>query len=180
MVLRPAISAPRVSTLTFVVGLAVRAVAARRVTSSVSVKWPNDVVVGRKKLAGILVESRLSGAKVEAVVVGVGFNVHMRDMPPDIAEIATSLFLLGDETSSREAVLAELLFELETRLDAFSRAGLTPLLTELQAHDALMGERLVVGSSRGVGAGIDADGALLVRTDGGAILSVTSGTVERE
>jgi BirA family biotin operon repressor/biotin-[acetyl-CoA-carboxylase] ligase len=178
VVLRPAVPAARVSTLTLVVGLAVRTVAARRVPVPVSVKWPNDVVIGRKKLAGILVESRLSGSAVEAVVVGVGLNVHMRDMPPEIADIATSLVLAGDRAPSREAALAALLVEIETRLIAFERDGLSPLLAELSSHDALLGAEVTVGDVRGVGAGIDADGALLVRTDEGAVVSVTSGTVE--
>jgi BirA family biotin operon repressor/biotin-[acetyl-CoA-carboxylase] ligase len=179
VLLRPALTAERVSTLTLVVGLAVRAVAQARVSSPVTVKWPNDVVIDGRKLAGILVESRLRGSSVEAVVVGVGVNVHMRDMPPDIAEIATSLALEGDPRPSREAVLAEVLSELETRLATFARDGLPSLLPELAAHDALFGERIVVGGTRGVGAGIDEDGALLVRTDGGAVARVTSGTVER-
>ncbi|HEX7670547.1 MAG TPA: hypothetical protein VF395_13225, partial [Polyangiaceae bacterium] len=80
---------------------------------------------------------------------------------------------------SREAVLAELLAELQTRLAAFERDGLAPLLPELATHDALLGERVVVGKTRGIGAGIDAEGALLVRTEAGTVLAVTSGTVER-
>jgi BirA family biotin operon repressor/biotin-[acetyl-CoA-carboxylase] ligase len=179
VLLRPSVLAARVSMLTLVVGLAVRAAAARRVPVPVMVKWPNDVVIGRKKLAGILVESRLSGSSVEAVVVGVGLNVHMRDMPPEIAEIATSLVLAGDQAPSREAALAELLFEIGTRLIAFERDGLSPLLPELASHDALLGTEVAVGDARGVGVGIDVDGALLVRTAGGTLLTVTSGTVER-
>jgi BirA family biotin operon repressor/biotin-[acetyl-CoA-carboxylase] ligase len=180
VLLRPALAADRVSTLTLVVGLAVRAVVQRRVSSHVAVKWPNDVVIDGRKLGGILVESKLRGSSVEAVVVGVGVNVNMRDMPANIAEIATSLALAGDPLPSRETVLADVLGELETRLDTFARDGLPSLLPELSAHDALFGERIVVGSARGVGAGIDEDGALLVRTDGGAVERVTSGTVERE
>jgi BirA family transcriptional regulator, biotin operon repressor / biotin---[acetyl-CoA-carboxylase] ligase len=179
VLLRPALPPERMSALSLVVGLAVRAVAARRVKPTISIKWPNDVVVGRKKLAGILVESRLSGPLVEAVVVGVGINVHMRELPEAIAEVATSLALLGDPAPSREAVLAEFLSELTPRLDAFVASGLGPLLSELRAHDALLDERVTVGDWSGVGAGIDEDGALLIRDDAGVVHAVTSGTVQR-
>lgn len=179
LLLRPNLPPERVSALALVAGLAVRAVAARRVTSRVDIKWPNDVIVGRKKLAGVLVESRLSGSKVEAVVVGVGINVHMRDLPEPIAEVATSLALLGDAAPSSEAVLAEFLSELTPRLDTFVTDGLGPLLAELREHDALLDERVTVGDASGSGAGIDEDGALLVRDDEGVVRRVTSGTVER-
>jgi BirA family biotin operon repressor/biotin-[acetyl-CoA-carboxylase] ligase len=179
VLLRPKIPAGQVSTLTLVVGLAVRAVVARRVTARVAVKWPNDVVIGRTKIAGILVESRLSGSSVEAVVVGVGLNVHMENVPSEIAAVATSLALAGDPAPNREAALAELLLELGTRLTAFEHDGLSQFLPELAAHDALLGERVGVGNTRGIGAGIDAEGALLVRTEDGAVHAVTSGTVER-
>jgi BirA family biotin operon repressor/biotin-[acetyl-CoA-carboxylase] ligase len=179
MLLKPIMEAERVSVLSLVVGLAVRAAAARRVSSSVSIKWPNDVLVERKKLAGILVESRLSGAKVDAVVIGVGINVGMRDLPAEIAPIATSLALLGDPAPSREAMLAAFLAEFESRYAAFTNSGLGALLTELRDHDALDGERLKVGDVTGVGAGIAEDGALVLRTDSGALVPVSSGTVER-
>ena len=144
-----------------------------------SIKWPNDVLVDRKKLAGILVESRLSGAKVDAVVIGVGINVGMRDLPPEIAPIATSLALLGALAPSREAMLAAFLAEFESRLAAFTKSGLGPLLGELRDHDALAGERLKVGDVVGVGAGIAEDGGLVLRTDSGTLARVSSGTVER-
>ncbi|HVU04049.1 MAG TPA: biotin--[acetyl-CoA-carboxylase] ligase [Polyangiaceae bacterium] len=179
LLLRPRLAADQVSLLTLVVGLAVRSVCARLTGAALSVKWPNDVVVARRKLAGILVESRLSGRSVDAVVVGVGVNVHMRALPPEIGEIATSLVLLGARSPSRETLLAELLAELEARLGRFESEGLAPFLEELRDHDALRGERLRVGDAAGVGAGIDETGALLVETEGGRVEAVSSGTVER-
>lgn len=181
ILLRPTVDAPRANGLALVVGLAVRAAAARRVpAAAVAIKWPNDVVVGTKKLAGVLVESRLRGSRLDAIVVGVGLNVHMRSLPDDIRGIATSLALLGDPDPNREAALADVLSELEPRLDAFSASGLEPLLLELREHDALAGASIVAGGVRGTGAGIDADGALLIRDESGETIRVTSGAVERE
>lgn len=181
VLLRPGVHVARAGGIALVVGLAVRAAAAHRVPAArVEIKWPNDVVVGRQKLAGILVESRLRGSDLDALVVGIGINVGMRSLPEEIRDVATSLTLLGDPAPSREAVLVEVLAELEPRLDAFGEGGLAPLLTELREHDALFGTQLTAGGQRGMGAGIDAEGALLVRDGDGEIHHVTAGSVERE
>jgi BirA family biotin operon repressor/biotin-[acetyl-CoA-carboxylase] ligase len=179
LLLRPRIPAERVALLSLVAGLAVREAVAARVGAAIAVKWPNDVVVGRRKVSGILVESRMSGSAVEAVVVGIGLNVHMEALPPEISEIATSLALLGAHGESREALLVTILAELEARLGRFVSLGLAPLVGELRAHDALFGEGVVVSGVRGEGAGIDEDGSLLIRDAAGAVHKVNSGTVER-
>jgi BirA family biotin operon repressor/biotin-[acetyl-CoA-carboxylase] ligase len=179
LLLRPLIPAERVALLALVAGLAVRATVAARVGANVAVKWPNDVVVGRRKVSGILVESRMSGSSVEAVVVGVGLNVHMEALPQELEQIATSLSLLGARGESREALLVAVLAELEARLGRFVSLGLSPLVGELRAHDALLDEGIVVSGVRGAGAGIDEDGSLLIRDAAGVVHKVNSGTVER-
>jgi len=179
VLLRPTLPPEQMSQMALVAGLAVRASAATRTDERLKVKWPNDVVAGRKKLAGILVESRLDGARVEALVVGIGVNVHTRVIPEEIATVATSLSLLGDPAPSRELVLADILAELEMRLGWLQTGQHARLLEELRAEDALLGERVAVGELRGAGAGIDDAGALLVRDDAGVVHAVSSGTVER-
>lgn len=179
VLLRPSISVERASALSLVAGLAVRAAAARRVHQSVAIKWPNDVLVGNKKLAGTLVESRMRGADIEAVVIGIGVNVHMVDPPEEIASVATSLALLGDPAPSRETFLAEVLAELESRLKIFGADGLGGLLDELRRHDALLDARVQVGDVHGTAVGIDEQGNLLIRADDGKLHHVSSGTVER-
>jgi BirA family biotin operon repressor/biotin-[acetyl-CoA-carboxylase] ligase len=181
ILLRPAIDAPRANGLALVVGLAVRAAASNRVPdANIGIKWPNDVVVERRKLAGVLVESRLHGSHLDAIVVGVGLNVHMREAPLEIRDVATSLALLGDAAPSREDALADILRELEPRFDSFVQGGLGSVLSELRRHDALLGARVVAGGRRGTAAGIDVDGALLVRDDSGLVQRITSGSVERD
>lgn len=179
VVLRPNIASERASALSLVAGLAVRAAAARRVQKAVGIKWPNDVLVGDKKLAGILVESRMRGADIEAVVIGIGVNVHMVELPEEIASVATSLALLGDPAPSRETFLAEVLAELESRLRIFEADGLGGLLDEVRRHDTLLDARVQVGEVRGTAVGIDEQGSLVIRSDGGKIHHVSSGTVER-
>lgn len=179
LLLRPEFSPDRASALSLVSGLAVRAAAARRVESPIYIKWPNDIIVGTKKLAGVLVESRLRGADVEAVVIGIGINVHMVDVPDEIASVATSLALLGDPSPSRELLLLDILIELQSRLEVFGGQGLVSLTEELRVHDGLMDVPVRVGDVEGTAMGIAEDGALLVRDLIGRVQRVSAGTVER-
>jgi BirA family biotin operon repressor/biotin-[acetyl-CoA-carboxylase] ligase len=149
------------------------------VESPIHIKWPNDVIVGTKKLAGVLVESRLRGTEIEAVVIGVGINVHMIDVPAEIASVATSLALLGDPSPTRELLLVDILAELEARLDSFGDQGLVSLTEELRLHDGLMDVPVRIGDVVGTAAGIAEDGALLVRDKLGRVQQVSAGTVER-
>lgn len=179
LILRPTLAPSDASALTLAIGLAVRDVVARRVPEAAAVKWPNDVLVDEKKIAGILVESQIVGARVAAVIVGVGLNVLTRAFPPEIAATATSLALAGARDLDREALLAELLGEIETRTAAFAQSGLSSMLEELKRHDALASKSVRVGSVEGVADGIAPDGALRIRDANGNVIEVRSGEVER-
>ena len=74
--------------------------------ASIAIKWPNDVLVGGRKVAGVLVEAVTMGSRVEAVVIGIGINVHTRTFPDEIADIATSvaLVVLGLVAAARPRV----------------------------------------------------------------------------
>jgi len=178
LLVRPDLAPERAGTLTLAVGLAVRAVAAARVSGAVRVKWPNDVLVGDAKLAGILLESQIEVGKVSALVIGVGLNVGMRALPAELRGIATSLALEGDPDARREDVLVELLAALERRLELHAQAGLAPVLAELRDADGLLGRKVKVDAVEGTAAGIADDGALVVRTSGGELRRVTAGSVE--
>ena len=169
--------------LPLVAGLAVRAAVARaleasRVTQAVRVKWPNDVLVGTKKLAGILVEGRARGTGPARWVVGVGLNLGRLSLPASVSSRATSLTGLGARAISREALLHQILLELGTRLDAWNDGRGGQIVSELQRFDALVGCPISVGGVRGVGEGIGDDGCLLIRDGHGELHRVRSGHVE--
>lgn len=130
-----------------------------------AIKWPNDVWVERRKLAGILIEAR-HGEGV--AVVGIGLNVTTRpeDFPADLRATATSLAIECPEAApSREAVLSALLASFERRL-ADDQSG---VLDRWRGRDALQGSPVAWASGEGIAAGIDATGALLVDTPGGQV-----------
>ena len=183
VLLRPELPPERASSLALVAGLAVRAavaqaLAAGNVSRTAQVKWPNDVVVDKLKVAGILVESQMRGEKLGAAVVGIGLNTGRLELPPDVQPRATSLGALGASTP-REELLHNVLAELELRLARLEghRSPLSTLVTELSEHDALRGERVTVGDVEGTASGIDTVGNLKVVDATGRTHTVTSGHV---
>lgn len=176
LIVRPRGQASELSVLPLVVGLAVRQVVADRVSEPVLVKWPNDVLVGGRKICGVLVESHSQAGEVRAVVIGVGLNVRQELFPPEIAERAISLEALGASELSRELLLADLLAVLEEQLRLLEQHGFTALRAEFGRFDFLCGRRVTVGEHSGVARGIADNGALIVEADGVA-RQVMAGTV---
>jgi BirA family biotin operon repressor/biotin-[acetyl-CoA-carboxylase] ligase len=169
----------RLPPVALAVGLAVRdAVAAAAPAAAPVIKWPNDVLVGGRKIAGVLVEAITAGSRVEAVVIGVGINVHTRDFPEEIADRATSVALVSDAPPDRGALLADLLARLDRDLHVVVARGLGLLRGRLEAADALRGNRVRSdGGDEGVASGIDDDGRLLVRRDDGVLARWSAGEV---
>ena len=148
----------QVMTLPLVVGLAVR-----RVTGG-AVKWPNDVLVDGRKIAGILCERH-----GDNVICGVGVNVNQTAFDPEIAARATSLQLVRGAPQDLDAVLNALLKELGELYATWRAHGFAAVHAELAAHDALKGRTISVIQTDGDPQpvcgrcdGIRADGALLV------------------
>ena len=176
----------RVPPVSLACGLAVRDAVARALGASrdgdVVVKWPNDVLIRGKKVAGVLVESALSGSKVEYVVVGIGINVHTRALPEELAAIATSLALeAGTDTAEldRATILADVLVGLDRDVELVAQRGLGLVHARLTRHDALRDrevESIDPGSAlRGTACGIDLEGRLVVRGRDGTMSKVASG-----
>lgn len=178
LLLRPQLAAEVAPALSLCAGLAVRDAVAPLVSATVQVKWPNDVLADGKKLAGILIESQVSGAKISSVIVGIGINVAQSAFPDSIAGIATSLALLQASDQRRETLLASVLYGIERRLSQLRDGGVAAISAALRPHDALLGKQLRIDSVSGTGAGIDDTGQLLVRTADGSVTPVVSGHVE--
>lgn len=178
VLLRPELQPEAASAMSLAVGLAVRDAITMRIDDPVLVKWPNDIVVHGKKLAGILMESRMEGKRLTALVAGIGLNVNMTEPDAEIAETATSLALLGAEELERESLLVDVLIQLERRSEEYVQSGLRSMLEELRRYDALDGRQVKVGDIEGTACGIGESGALLVRGFDGTLREARSGTVE--
>jgi BirA family biotin operon repressor/biotin-[acetyl-CoA-carboxylase] ligase len=133
------------------------------------VKWPNDVLVEGRKVAGILVEGR---PQERWAVVGVGLNVAVReaDFPPELRGQAASL---GLEPAAIEPTLTALL----TELDRWVKAPADEVLEAVRRRDALQGREIRWADEKGRADGIDGDGRLLIRTGDGRRLALDAGEV---
>jgi BirA family biotin operon repressor/biotin-[acetyl-CoA-carboxylase] ligase len=136
------------------------------------IKWPNDVWIERRKVAGILVEGR---PQEGWAVLGIGLNVatELDELPVELRETATSLRIAHAGIATPAEALAVLLPALERWL------GEAPLevLAAWRARDALAGERIAWDGGEGVAAGVDDEGSLLVDLDGGERVALRAGEV---
>ena len=126
-----------------------------------TIKWPNDVWIEGRKVAGILIEGR---PQESWAVLGIGLNVTAEAFPSELAEIATSLRLAGVKTDA-ETVLPELL----ASLDRWLAAPADTVLAAWRELDALKGEPVRWSDGEGTADGIDDSGSLLVQTGGGLV-----------
>jgi BirA family biotin operon repressor/biotin-[acetyl-CoA-carboxylase] ligase len=180
VVVRVSCVAARLPSLALAAGLAVhQAVKCAAPRAEVGLKWPNDVLAGGRKLAGILVETATGAAGVEAVVVGVGINVHTRAFPAELSERATSVALLSDTPPNRGELLADTLAALDRDLHVVAHRGLGMVRARLDRADVLRGRRVRSDAGvEGIACGIDDDGRLMVLLETGGRARWSSGEVQ--
>jgi BirA family biotin operon repressor/biotin-[acetyl-CoA-carboxylase] ligase len=174
VVLRPALAADRLGLVTVAAGVAVaEAIDAFVSPRRAALKWPNDVLLEGRKTCGMLLESSLSGAEAEAVVLGVGLNVNQTAFPDALADTATSLRLTAGRAVPRAPLFARLLRRLEARYDAVQAEGVGAVRTAFHERLTSLGERVTVRVAdaeapvSGVVRGITEAGALRLDTPDG-------------
>ena len=180
LLVAPRVAPAEASRLTLAAGAAVADVIEVLLPGRVAIKWPNDVFVDDRKLAGLLVEAQTRGDGLASVVIGVGVNVHTRAFPPELADIATSLAAAGVMSVDRSDLAVSLVSGLLDAMYTFEERGLDPFLEGLRRRDLLRGERIAVDEVSGVASGIDDRGRLVVLRDDGTETAVSSGHMVRE
>lgn len=181
LVFRPPLAPHEVQRLTMVCGLGVIDAIESETGLQVGLKWPNDVVAGGAKVAGILTEFGSTGNKVDFVMVGLGLNVNFDPawLPEGLSVPATSLSRELERPVARLPLLWALLQAMETRYTAL-KAGRSPH-TEWAERLVTLGQSVTVATTgallEGVAEGVNADGALLVRLDNGRLETVMAGDV---
>src|SRR5690606_34811005 len=153
VLMRPRLAPEQLSTLTLSVGLGVRDALSQNLNHELTLKWPNDVLCGDQKLAGVLVECEMSRDTL-GVIVGVGINVGFESFTDELATRATSLRLLGSD-EAREPLLVRTLHAIDHWVRVLAAGGLHEVAQALGRHDALLGRQISVDGRVGVGAGID-------------------------
>ncbi|MEO5348957.1 MAG: biotin--[acetyl-CoA-carboxylase] ligase [Magnetococcus sp. YQC-3] len=183
VVLRPDVPPRNAAQLTLLAGLALARALVEAGLREVEIKWPNDLLLGGRKVAGILTEARIDPQRVQYVVVGMGLNVNGTedDFPPDLRGKAVSLAAVLGAPLNRAGLLAGLLAQLDRLYGQFCREGFSPLRAEWLSFSRLLGRAVQVnlanGSFSGRAVALDAEGCLLVQRADGMLSRVVAGDV---
>ncbi len=183
IVLRPPLSPAAVPQVALVAGVAAAAALAETPGLAPRLKWPNDVLIDGRKVAGILTEMEAEVERVHHVILGIGVNLNAprAAFPPELRERATSLFLATGRRVDRAAVTGRLLAALEARYGRFLEGGFEAVRAEWESYSCLTGTDVRVASAEGEMAGrvlgLDADGALMLARPDGTSARIVAGEV---
>lgn len=179
--LRPPLEPRHVAPITLGVAVAVARALTQTAHVHPTLKWPNDLLLSGKKIAGILTEMRTLGDTLSFLVIGVGVNVNTQQFPPHLATTATSLALHTGSPHSRETLTASLLNHLEDIYELFVTQGPHPILDEWKRLPNMLGQRVCIKPPgpktdlQGIARDLDQDGALLLETPDGHLQRILSG-----
>ena len=182
IVLRPPVAAMQAASLPLVAGIAVAAAVGKLAPElDPRVKWPNDILIGGKKVCGILCEMQAQiDCGVRYIVAGAGVNVNLdrEQLPDELQQIATSLKAESGRDLSCAELLAGVLNEFEYYYEIWQHEGFKPLVDIMDRYDALKGGVVAVQQGKrvitGEAVGVQVDGALKIETSKG-IVPVYSG-----
>jgi BirA family biotin operon repressor/biotin-[acetyl-CoA-carboxylase] ligase len=181
LVLRPPLEPEESTTVSLSGALGVVSALGRHYGIQARLKWPNDVLVGQRKICGILTEGEFAGASVSFVIMGMGINVLNReaDFPPELRSIATSIRLETGRSVPRGEVLADVLEGIEVEYLRLCSEGFRGIREGILAHSLLLGKLVRVATGRGMVEGVAQDiddaGALIVRKENGVLERVIAG-----
>ena len=182
IILRPTFPAEQAPGMSIMTALALADTIENYCPDRTRIKWPNDVLISGRKVAGILTELTAEGRRIEYVIIGVGVNVNHRadDFPPELSSIATSVRRASRRKQSRVELLKQFLVRLEKEYTRYQKRGLSTSRTRMRWYSSLIGNRVKLAHGRriieGVALDIGADGSLILETQQGTI-SVSSGEV---
>lgn len=181
VLLRPPIPPQQSCCLSLCASLAVARAISSATTLHPRVKWPNDVLINRRKVAGVLGELGEDRPGRPFAIVGMGINVNHKsdDFPSSLRRRATSLRMEGGRIISRLAFLSHLLQHLESIYLVFRELGWSPFVEEWRRLSSLLGQRVTVAVGReivqGTVVGLADDGALVVEGEQGEMRRILSG-----
>ena len=183
IVLRPRIPAEKAPMLTLVMALALAEGISVISGVQAGIKWPNDIVIHRHKICGILTEMHMnSDGSIRDVVIGVGINVNMQEFPASIRDMAGSLYTETGEKYDRNELIASVMEHFEKNYDIFAEAeSLAPLKAAYEERLLNMEQEVRVldptGEYTGRALGITLTGELTVESENGNITEVNAGEV---
>jgi BirA family transcriptional regulator, biotin operon repressor / biotin---[acetyl-CoA-carboxylase] ligase len=182
LLLRPRLAPVEAPLLTMMAGVAAHAAIEAQTGLRVDLKWPNDLLIGGKKVGGILTEMHAEPSLVRFVIVGLGINVNQEKFPGELGATATSLRAASGVRQLRAELLVRLLREFESDYNQFLREGgqrVTERFTRVSSYAT--GKRVQVSSGTGwyagTTAGLSPEGLLRVTREDGQTVTVIAGDV---
>ncbi|MDD2559041.1 MAG: biotin--[acetyl-CoA-carboxylase] ligase [Desulfuromonadaceae bacterium] len=183
VILRPTLALSEATQLTFLAAVAVARAIEKVCAVKVSVKWPNDILLNGKKIAGLLNELNAETEGIHYLVLGIGVNLNMEkeQFPPDLRYPATSILLETGQRVDRVAFIQALFVEIDTLYTLLLERGFAPVRLAWEALFDLVGSAVSVDDGgadvSGVVVGIATDGALLLDTGSAHPKTIYSGDV---
>ena len=182
VLLRPPIPPQQAPLITMVAGLAVRDAIVEETGLVPDLRWPNDLLFGKKKFCGILTEMNAEQDQIHFVAVGIGINVNHERIPEALSGIATSLRIETGRAHSRVEIVARLLRHLDSHYNRFLTDGPESIVAHFsEVSSYARGKRVrVVAATEtytGITEGLESGGLLRVRREDGRILPVIAGTL---
>lgn len=167
VLVKPSLKMDDCSMITLIMAMAVRQ-ALKDMDIDTNIKWPNDIVLGNKKICGILTEALLDSKRI---IVGVGINTNQESIPTELKESATSILLETDDCVDHDSLLDSILFNFEKLLERLFEAGdLSDLKSEYEEALVSLNKEVTVldpaGEYNGICKGIDNKGQLIVSHEG--------------
>ena len=186
VLLRPRLHPQAVTQLTIASATALVRAIHSQTGLAAEIKWPNDIVIRGRKVAGILTEMNAELDTVKYVILGIGVDVNLSasEFPPDLRKLATSLRIETGEMLGRARLASEILRELDRDYGRVCSCQFELVADEWEERSNTIGRAVVIqmGDRRiqGRGESLDADGALLLRTQHGHLERIISGDVTVE
>lgn len=175
---RPAVPFARLPQLSLVAAVASAETIRDLAGLDVGIRWPNDVLVGERKVAGILAESASGDGEVACVVVGIGVNVNQTGFPEEIRTRATSLAIETGGPLDREGLLGALLESLDRWYQIFLESGFLPPRAAWRRFSVTLGQEVNTSGVTGTALDMDEEGALVVLTESGSKVRVLCGELQ--
>jgi BirA family biotin operon repressor/biotin-[acetyl-CoA-carboxylase] ligase len=186
ILLRPAMRPTMVTQLTIAAATGLFRAIQAQTGITAEIKWPNDILIRGKKVAGILTELSAELDTVKYVILGMGVSVNLSasDFPTDVRKIATSLRIETGQRLDRAALAIRILQELDRDYQRIAAGEFESVANEWEEHCATLGQNVVINiggrTLRGTAESLDTDGALLLRTQHGRLERIIGGDVTIE
>lgn len=186
VLLRPKLRMESVTQLTIAAAVALSRAIRNQTELRPDIKWPNDLLLSGKKVAGILTELSAEPGAIKHVVIGIGVNVNMAssDLPPDLQSVATSLKIECGHDLDRAALAAAILREFDNDYARVNSGHFEALADEWESQCSTLGHAVSIHVGqrrfRGRAESLDSSGALLLRTSHGHLERISAGDVTME